>query len=339
MQKTDKINKIVGIEYIRSFAVISVFLHHVGVYYNLDIPYFKVHGGWLGVYLFFIISGYLITKNIEKYNVSIYYAKRIFRIFPAYIFWFLLSLFINDKNAIAKISNEIFSFFVNLMCLQHLFPKSFLEFNNLNVTWTLTIEVLWYIMAPVCIIYLRKYLLYTFIISLVLSIFWLKLSSMGISKQFLGLDYCPKNYEFLFINNHFLALFPYFLTGSLIYKFNLEKVIRKNHIFSTISLVIIIIIPDKIFTFMNPSPVMPLLMGSIVILFLKIHKSSLIISFLSKISYSFYLTHFFVLILVNKITHEDFYTKALLAFLITIIVSYLSYMFIEKPCVRFIKKR
>ena len=68
MQKTDKINKIVGIEYIRSFAVISVFLHHVGVYYNLDIPYFKVHGGWLGVYLFFIISGYLITKNIEKYT-------------------------------------------------------------------------------------------------------------------------------------------------------------------------------------------------------------------------------------------------------------------------------
>ena len=335
---THNTNKIIGIEYIRAFAVISVFLHHVGVYFNLNIPYFKAHGGWLGVYLFFIISGYLITKNLEKDKVRIYYAKRILRIFPAYIFWFLFSLVFNDKNAIAKISNETFSFLVNMMCLQHLFPNSLLEFNNLHVTWTLTIEVLWYMMAPLCIIYLHKNLLHAFIFFSVLSIIWLKLSALGITKQVLGADYCPGNYDVLFINNHFLALIPYFLIGSLIYKFNLETRIRDNHLITITSLFIIILLPDKILSFMNPSPIMPLLLGCIVILFFKIQKSSVIISFLSNISYSFYLTHFFVLTIVHKMTQINFYSKALFAMCVTIIISFLSYMFIERPCVRFMRK-
>ncbi len=338
LQTTDNTKKIIGIEYIRAFAVISVFLHHVGVYFNLNIPYFKAHGGWLGVYLFFIISGYLITKNLEKDNVRIYYAKRILRVFPAYIFWFLFSLFINDKNAIAKISNETFSFLVNIMCLQHLSPKSLLAFNNLNVTWTLTIEVLWYVMAPIWIIYLRKNLVHIFIFLSILSVIWLKLSAMGITKQLLGADYCPNNYDFLFINNHFLVLIPYFLVGSLIYKFNLIRRIPDNHILTITLSLIIIFIPDKLLSFMNPSPIMPLLLGCFVILFFKIQKSNAIISFLSNISYSFYLTHFFVLVIVNKMTQINFYSKALFAMCVTIIISYLSYMFIERPCVRFIRK-
>ena len=183
--------------------------------------------------------------------------------------------------------------------------------------------------------YARIY--YTRLFSFSNSIIWLKLSALESQSKFWE-QIIAQEYDVLFINNHFLALIPYFLIGSLIYKFNLETRIRDNHLITITSLFIIILLPDKILSFMNPSPIMPILLGCIVILFFKIQKSSVIISFLSNISYSFYLTHFFVLTIVNKMTQINFYSKALFAMCLTIIISYLSYMFIERPCVRFIRK-
>jgi peptidoglycan/LPS O-acetylase OafA/YrhL len=71
------------IDGLRALAVMSVVLYHL-------FPII-IQGGFMGVDIFFVISGYLISsiifKNLEANNFSIYdfYAKRIKRIFPALI--------------------------------------------------------------------------------------------------------------------------------------------------------------------------------------------------------------------------------------------------------------
>ncbi|WP_427941582.1 acyltransferase family protein [Acetobacter sp.] len=72
------------IDGLRAFAVLSVVICHA-------FPTF-LSGGFIGVDVFFVISGYLITtiilKNIENksFSFSEFYLRRIKRIFPSLIF-------------------------------------------------------------------------------------------------------------------------------------------------------------------------------------------------------------------------------------------------------------
>ena len=66
---------------LRALAVLLVLLNH------FEIPFFT--GGFIGVDVFFVISGYLITSIILKglkdktFTLSNFYAKRVRRILPA----------------------------------------------------------------------------------------------------------------------------------------------------------------------------------------------------------------------------------------------------------------
>ena len=68
--------KILEIQYLRAIAVLFVFLFH------LDKENFP--GGFIGVDIFFLISGFLMIKilNEKKYSFKKFYLRRIKRIFP-----------------------------------------------------------------------------------------------------------------------------------------------------------------------------------------------------------------------------------------------------------------
>ena len=74
---------------LRAIAVLGVVLFH------LKITGFS--GGFAGVDIFFVISGYLITRNIlfdldaEGFSLANFYVRRTRRIFPALIVTVLLS--------------------------------------------------------------------------------------------------------------------------------------------------------------------------------------------------------------------------------------------------------
>ena len=77
------------IDGLRGLAVVGV------IFFHLDI----LSGGFLGVDIFFVISGYLITQIIidEKkrkiFTLKKFYIKRIKRLFPALLFVSLLTIF------------------------------------------------------------------------------------------------------------------------------------------------------------------------------------------------------------------------------------------------------
>ena len=81
IKKIERINFRNDINSLRAVAVVGVVLYH------LDIRYFG--GGYLGVDIFFVISGYLISNiifsdlNQDKFSLKSFYIRRVRRILPA----------------------------------------------------------------------------------------------------------------------------------------------------------------------------------------------------------------------------------------------------------------
>ena len=75
---------------LRAIAVISVVFYHAG--------YSSFSGGWLGVDVFFVVSGYLISNiilselNDTTFSFKNFYLRRIRRILPALFSTLLISL-------------------------------------------------------------------------------------------------------------------------------------------------------------------------------------------------------------------------------------------------------
>lgn len=142
------------IDGLRAIAVMSVILCHAGV------PWFP--GGYLGVDLFFAISGYLITgilvRELEggRFSIGRFYLRRIRRILPAlmlvmalclpFAFWLMLpdDLQLFGQSLIAT------STFINNMLLSLLgtYWGPDIQFFPLMHTWSLGVEEQYYLLAP-----------------------------------------------------------------------------------------------------------------------------------------------------------------------------------------------
>lgn len=89
--QSSSINYRPEIDGLRCIAVISVLMFHLGL------PFFS--GGVVGVDIFFVISGFLITqlivdevKKTNTFNFKNFYIRRIRRLLPALIFTLALTL-------------------------------------------------------------------------------------------------------------------------------------------------------------------------------------------------------------------------------------------------------
>jgi peptidoglycan/LPS O-acetylase OafA/YrhL len=137
---------------IRAIAVALV------VFYHLGIP--GVPGG-MGVLIFFVLSGFLITwlllKEEERFgriSLKLFYARRTLRIFPAfYVYWFLIiALSVISSRHIFR-AQALCSFFYVSNYYQSIFgdPNT-----GLSHTWSLGIEEQFYVLWPVTFMFLKK---------------------------------------------------------------------------------------------------------------------------------------------------------------------------------------
>lgn len=146
----------VHFDHLRGLAILGVLVHHVHAHTGMGVPYLNTYGGLLGVQLFFVLSGYLIADSATRHALGKYAWHRVLRIFPAYWVAYLLVGFVGQRISWAQVQGDPAAFLLNLLNLQQLDPVALIDFDVLSVSWTLTIEVLWYLLAPLVVCLARQ---------------------------------------------------------------------------------------------------------------------------------------------------------------------------------------
>ena len=84
--------RIKELDAMRGIAALSVVLFHFTFGFNHNDTNTFFHKGYLGVQLFFIISGFVIFMTFEKtQNIKVFLLGRFTRLYPAYWFACILS--------------------------------------------------------------------------------------------------------------------------------------------------------------------------------------------------------------------------------------------------------
>ena len=143
------------IDGLRAIAVVPVVLFHAGL------PWFS--GGYVGVDIFFVISGFLITTVIRRgigsgrFSILSFYAGRARRLFPAYIFVLFITLmlawgvsppFLVREAAAGALSS---SFFVSNIYYAATSGYFGIETHQLHLVhmWSLAVEEQFYLVFPI----------------------------------------------------------------------------------------------------------------------------------------------------------------------------------------------
>ena len=148
----------IDIDLLRAVAVLSV------IFFHFELPGFD--GGFLGVDIFFVISGYLITLHIQqqisesRFSFLQFYLKRIRRLFPALVAMLLLSsiaaLIILPKSLLqdyshSQIATSVYISNIYFWSIADYFDtKSILK--PLLHTWTLSVEEQFYLVWPLFVV-------------------------------------------------------------------------------------------------------------------------------------------------------------------------------------------
>ena len=211
------------IDGLRAIAVCAVILYHAQITI-LGLEPFK--GGFIGVDIFFVISGYLITSIIlkelvttGKFSFKHFYERRVRRILPALLFVMIVSLpfawivllpssFIDFSKSILYslgFSSNLYFWYSG----QNYYAESGLLKPFLH-TWSLSVEEQYYIFFPIVLLitfkYFKKYLIHILIFGFIIS--------LGLA------DWSSKNYpyaSFYFIHTRMWEL----LTGSILAYFEI----------------------------------------------------------------------------------------------------------------------
>lgn len=341
MNKFDYRHEIDGL---RAIAVLSV------IFYHSKIKFFEKNffsGGYLGVDIFFVISGYLICLIIFseiKYNTKFdffnFFERRVRRILPALLFIIFISLpfayYILSPTYLLDYAKSILPsifFFSNFYFIVEDYnsPASILK--PLLHTWSLSIEEQFYLFFPFFFIFIFKYFKKNFI-KIILTILILSL----ISSHIYGFYNPSKNFYVLTSR-----VWEFFL-GAVIAITQVSKIYSiKNHFLKNkvLPFVGILLLLFSIFFFNEQIPhpsfytLIPL-SGVALIIFCRgenlVNKilSNKILSFTGVISYSMYLWHY---IIFSLGVHANFYYDKISkkAILLTIFLSIVTYFFIEKP--------
>jgi peptidoglycan/LPS O-acetylase OafA/YrhL len=140
-----------GLDFLRTIAILMVFIFHYqgGDFY--DWMYTIKDFGWTGVDLFFVLSGYLIAKQLfaeanstNKISIKKFYLKRAFRILPAYFF----ILIVYFSVPIFRENPVLSSLFSYLTFTQNIGLNPSVT-NAFTHCWSLCIEEQFYIVFPI----------------------------------------------------------------------------------------------------------------------------------------------------------------------------------------------
>jgi peptidoglycan/LPS O-acetylase OafA/YrhL len=151
------VKKIPQLDAVRGLAVLLVLMHNTDIYPSLHLG-FIANNGWMGVDLFFVLSGFLITGILVDAQESAgyfrnFYARRCLRIWPLYYSALLIMLVLAqllppaERQAIFGARSEPWWAFP-LFLQNFLVPVPTMATGLLGVTWSLAVEEQFYLVWP-----------------------------------------------------------------------------------------------------------------------------------------------------------------------------------------------
>lgn len=148
------------IDGLRAIAVLAVIAYHIGV------PGFR--GGFVGVDIFFVISGYLITGLLQqeilqhgRVRFAAFFARRIRRLGPALVLVTLCTLLAGyvvllpeAANNLGREARAVVTISANHHFLKHAFDyfNSVTDLKPLLHTWSLAVEEQYYLLWPLLMV-------------------------------------------------------------------------------------------------------------------------------------------------------------------------------------------
>lgn len=326
------------IDGLRSIAVLCV------IFFHFDIPGFS--GGFIGVDIFFVISGFLISRLLleefkaNQFSFTNFFIRRARRLFPA-LFFTLLATFVGglilfSPEDMEKLSGSLVYALMSLSNIFFWMESGYFdtasELKPLLHTWSLSVEEQFYLFWPALLFFLHKKFRPWAIPA---TIFFL--SAAGLLASELLISMSP---EAAFYMSP-LRVFEFTIGASIIW---IKKWLPGNKWFNSITSlagITLIIYSTYFFSKETPFPGLNALIPCIGTALLihagnsciakNILSSSIPVS-IGKISYSLYLTHWPIFVYYKYILDEPLKVDDQAILLIyTLISGILIYNFIEKP--------
>ncbi|MEG2264610.1 MAG: acyltransferase [Acinetobacter sp.] len=340
---------------LRMFAAFGVFLSHMGVLSQSNIPQFNAiskyfFNGYIGVTFFYILSGFIITYSFSRHLTEGTFSNKDFivyrfaRLFPVHIVSLVCVLFLFGymKNFEATNKEALIS---NVFLLQSFIPNSDYYFSFNPVSWSISCEMFFYLCFCLLVKIKTRYLCVILCSVLSLNVYVLINPPQDISLHWL-----------FYINPVFRI--SDFIIGMLVCRAFLAKtftlkvgVCSAMEVCSLIILAITIYIATNYISAMEFKydllyiPCMTLIViafafdGGIVSRLL----ANKYLILLGEASFSFYMFHWMIvskLIEVmepNKNSVLPVLVYIATAFVVSVVVSLISYKLIEMPANRFIR--
>ena len=340
-----------GLDFFRSIAILLVLVSHTRHLFTwIKIKYFNWWylsvGGYLGVELFFVLSGFLIGDQLYRkvfknkylfYNIKVFYLRRWYRTLPLY--YLFLIIYVIDYY----IRYHHFYFpYLHIFFLQN-FSKTALKFYP--VSWSLSVEEWFYLLIPIILFYSLFFTEHKFLPLLVIFLF------IGIVKVYVVLKFPYLTWTdirksiFLRFDSLLVGVFFAYLKNYKINIFNFFSS-KKPFLLSLFGMILLIIwyyyklqpgldkdFFSKAFMFQLTS----LFLAPIMIyLYFNFKSSNKIWYYGAIFSYSIYLMHFLFLIPFIKLSykyHSVIFSLFLLVifYVLNVFFAFLIYKYIEQP--------
>ncbi len=302
-----------GIQYLRGFAALYVVTYHV----NSDFHFPIFANGYLGVQLFFMISGFLMTyihgRDRGLADAGNFVRKRLIRIYPAYMIAFVPVVL-------------IFHFMPSKGFVWHRDPvnilRNFFLLHNpaqsiLGVSWTLVYELMFYAIFCAWVIVLRRpivILLSGWLVLILANTYFFQIATG----------------KLLFLDQINL----YFIAGCFIALFYQRIPYKTNGVLLLLALVGFIVCP-----FVSTATISILttcfILCGVCVLYEPARQIRLLIE-LGNASYSIYLTHLTIVAVVTSFVKQPWIMAPL--FVICVAAGLLFYRYIERPTLKLLSK-
>jgi len=146
-----------GLDLLRALAIIVVVIYHAALF-GFKLPGRVDRFGWIGVDLFFILSGYLIGGQLlaplardQRINLGRFFARRALRIMPAYFAVLVIYFLLPSWREYPEMSQPLWKF---LLSIQNVALHGGTAFSH---AWSLAVEDQFYLCLPFILLFVNRW--------------------------------------------------------------------------------------------------------------------------------------------------------------------------------------